>query len=75
MILSLWGECFRSLQRLPECEQMVRGMSGVFYNPAGSAVAAGPVGVFQGGRGGCPAIWGFSEWLADRLVLSCPAHA
>lgn len=54
-----------------QCEQMVTGMSGVLYNPAASAVAAGPVGVFRGG-GGSPAILDFCAWLGDRTVLSCP---
>lgn len=52
-----------------QCEQMVRGISGVLYNPAGSAVATGPVGVFRGGKRS-PAIL----WLSDWPVLSCPAH-
>lgn len=49
-----------------QCEQMVKGMSRVFYNPAGFAVAAGPVGIFQGG-GGSPMVFFFLCGLATTL--------
>lgn len=42
---------------------MANGMSSVLYSPAGSAVAAGPGGVFQGG-GGSPMIFLFLCGLA-----------